>query len=49
MHTMLTISGLVKGYGGRTILDGLSLTVEPGVTVAIVGESGAGKSTAAET
>jgi putative ABC transport system ATP-binding protein len=43
--TMLLISGLVKRYGARTILDGLSLTVEPGATIAIVGESGAGKST----
>jgi putative ABC transport system ATP-binding protein len=42
---MLSISGLVKRYGTRTILDGLSLRVEPGATVAIVGESGAGKST----
>jgi len=42
---MLSISGLVKRYGARTILDGLSLTVEPGATIAIVGESGAGKST----
>ena len=45
MGNMLSISGLVKRYGARTILDGLSLTVEPGATVAIVGESGAGKST----
>ena len=42
---MLSISGLVKRYGARTILDGLSLEVEPGATIAIVGESGAGKST----
>ena len=42
---MLLISGLVKRYGARTILDGLSLRVEPGATIAIVGESGAGKST----
>jgi putative ABC transport system ATP-binding protein len=42
---MLSISGLVKRYGARTILDGLSLTIEPGATIAIVGESGAGKST----
>jgi len=42
---MLSISGLVKRYGSRTILDGLSLRVEPGALVAIVGESGAGKST----
>jgi putative ABC transport system ATP-binding protein len=45
MPTMLSISGLVKRYGARTILDNLSLTVEPGATVAIVGESGTGKST----
>jgi putative ABC transport system ATP-binding protein len=42
---MLLISGLVKRYGARTILDRLSLRVEPGATIAIVGESGAGKST----
>lgn len=42
---MLAISGLSKRYGTRTILDGLSLQVEPGSIVAIVGESGAGKST----
>jgi len=42
---MLSIRGLVKRYGARTILDGLSLAAEPGAVVAIVGESGAGKST----
>jgi putative ABC transport system ATP-binding protein len=42
---MLSIAGLVKRYGARTILDGLSLRVEPGATIAIVGESGTGKST----
>jgi putative ABC transport system ATP-binding protein len=42
---MLSIRGLLKRYGSRTILDGLSLAVEPGAVVAIVGESGAGKST----
>jgi len=42
---MLSISGLVKRYDVRTILDALSLVVEPGEVVAIVGESGTGKST----
>jgi len=42
---MLSISGLVKRYGARTILDGLSLTLEPATVIAVVGESGAGKST----
>jgi ATP-binding cassette subfamily B protein len=36
------------GYGdGRPVLDGFSLTVEPGETVAIVGRTGSGKSTVA--
>jgi putative ABC transport system ATP-binding protein len=42
---MLSISGLVKRYDARTILDALSLVVQPGEVVAIVGESGTGKST----
>jgi putative ABC transport system ATP-binding protein len=42
---MLSISGLVKRYGARTVLEELSLTVEPGEVVAVVGESGTGKST----
>ncbi len=42
---MLSIRDLLKRYGARTVLDGLSLAVEPGEVVAIVGESGTGKST----
>ncbi|NJQ03196.1 ABC transporter ATP-binding protein [Streptomyces zingiberis] len=35
------------GYGGAPVLDGLRLTVPPGRTLALVGASGAGKSTCA--
>ncbi len=33
------------GYGGKPVLDGLSFRIEPGQTVAIVGQTGSGKST----
>ncbi|MGO3151067.1 MAG: dipeptide ABC transporter ATP-binding protein [Galactobacter sp.] len=35
--------------GGKRLLDGISLTVEPGRTVGLVGESGSGKSLTART
>ena len=42
---MLELSRLTKAYGGRAVLSSLSHRFEPGRFVAIMGESGVGKST----
>ena len=42
---MLELARLTKTYGGRTVLSQLSHVFEAGRFVAIMGESGVGKST----
>jgi branched-chain amino acid transport system ATP-binding protein len=45
MTALLEVDTLVAGYGLMTVLNGVSLQVERGATVAVVGGNGAGKTT----
>ncbi|MFQ1000351.1 ABC transporter ATP-binding protein [Modestobacter sp. SSW1-42] len=44
----VTVRGLVKRYGGTTVLDGLDLDVRRGECFALLGPNGAGKTTTIE-
>src|SRR5258708_31715443 len=47
-HEMLEVVDLTGGWGPTTIVEGLSLSVGAGETVAIVGRNGVGKTTLLE-
>ncbi len=42
---VLDVSGLTKGFGGRSVVDDLAFTVDAGEVVALVGPNGSGKTT----
>ena len=41
----LSVKNLTKSYGAHTVLDGISLDIEQGSVVTLIGPSGSGKST----
>lgn len=42
---LLQLDGVVAGYGSSTVIDGMSLSIAPGESVAILGRNGVGKTT----
>lgn len=42
---MISVQGLVKSFGGVTILDGIDLEIHDGERIVVIGPSGTGKST----
>ena len=49
MSDMLTMTGIVAGYGGGDVLQGVDIAVPKGSVACIVGPNGAGKSTVLKT
>jgi ABC-2 type transport system ATP-binding protein len=46
LHSMpLDARGLTKAYAGRRVLNNVSLSIEPGTVLGLIGRNGAGKST----
>jgi len=43
---LLEVKNLVKRYGGKAVVNGLSFAVQPGEVVGLLGPNGAGKTTA---
>ena len=48
MSEAISVRGLTKSYGGRTVLDHLNLSVKAGTVFGLLGANGAGKSTTIE-
>ena len=46
--SVIEVTGLRKVYGERTVVDGVSFSVEPGEIFGILGPNGAGKTTTVE-
>nr|CAD6430116.1 ABC transporter ATP-binding protein [Rhizobium sp. Q54] len=46
---LLVIDGLAAGYGEAAVLSGISLTIEEGRTLALLGRNGTGKTTLVDT
>jgi phospholipid/cholesterol/gamma-HCH transport system ATP-binding protein len=42
---MISVAGLTVAYGGRRVLDGVNLDIEPGEVMVLLGGSGSGKTT----
>src|SRR5690606_37481462 len=42
---LITISNLSMHYGGPDLLNGVSLDIEPGAKIGLIGQNGTGKST----
>ena len=48
MRGAVEVEDLVVRYSGRAVVDGLSLSVRPGIVCAVLGPNGAGKTTSVE-